>query len=84
MLIGEDANTRKNASVKLISGKVIKYVEFENIAHEAEYIALRCASELSQNPTSRIALITHNQYSKEQYQLFLEKYSLVKCSPNVS
>ncbi len=76
MLIGEDANTRKNASVKLISGKVIKYVEFENIAHEAEYIALRCASELSQNPTSRIALITHNQYSKEQYQLFLEKYSL--------
>jgi len=76
MLIGEDANTRKNSSVKLISEEVIKYVEFENIAHEAEYIALRCASELSHNPTSRIALITHNQYSKEQYQLFLEKYSL--------
>ncbi len=54
----------------------IRYVEFENIAHEAEYIALRCVSELSQNPTSRIALIAHNQYSKEQYQLFLEKYSL--------
>ena len=48
----------------------IKYVEFENIAHEAEYIALRCASELNQNPTSRIALITHNQYFKKLFCKF--------------
>ncbi|MCF8494040.1 MAG: PD-(D/E)XK nuclease family protein [Rickettsiaceae bacterium] len=54
----------------------INYVEFENIAHEAEYIALRCASQLNKNPKSRIALIAHNQYSKEQYQIFLDKYSL--------
>jgi len=54
----------------------IQYIEFENIAHEAEYIALRCASQLSKKPTSRIALIAHNQYSKEQYQVFLDKYSL--------
>ncbi len=54
----------------------INYVEFENIAHEAEYISLKCVAELSRNPASRIALIAHNQYAKEQYQLFLEKYSL--------
>ncbi|MBA2629105.1 MAG: PD-(D/E)XK nuclease family protein [Rickettsiaceae bacterium] len=54
----------------------INYVEFENIAHEAEYIALRCASQLNKNPKSTIALIAHNQYSKEQYQIFLDKYSL--------
>jgi ATP-dependent helicase/nuclease subunit B len=54
----------------------INYVEFENIAHEAEYIALRCASQLNKNPKSRIALIAHNQYAKEQYQIFLDKYSL--------
>ncbi|MEA0970211.1 putative double-strand break repair protein AddB [Candidatus Megaera venefica] len=72
--VREDLSTVATKQMPLVVE--LKYVEFENIAHEAEYIALRCASELSQTPTSRIALITHNQYSKEQYQLFLEKYSL--------
>ncbi len=72
--VREDLSTGATKQMPLVVE--LKHVEFENIAHEAEYIALRCASELSQNPTSRIALITHNQYSKEQYQLFLEKYSL--------
>jgi ATP-dependent helicase/nuclease subunit B len=54
----------------------IKFVEFENIAHEAEYIAIQCINQLKLNPKSRIALIAHNQQSKEQYQIFLDKYSL--------
>ncbi len=54
----------------------IDYVEFENIFHESEYIALKCKAEIEKNPEIKIAFITHNQQSKEQYSVFLDKYQI--------
>lgn len=50
----------------------IKYIEFENIFQEAEYIAIEC----TKNPSKKIAIIAHNQQTKEQYCHFLDKYNL--------
>ena len=54
----------------------IDYIEFENIFHESEYIALKCKAEIEKNPDIKIAFITHNQQSKEQYSVFLDKYQI--------
>jgi len=51
---------------------IINYVEFENIFHEAEYIALQCLN----NPSANIAIIVHSGQVKEQYCTFLDKYNL--------
>jgi ATP-dependent helicase/nuclease subunit B len=51
----------------------IDYVEFENIFHEAEYIATKC---LKAKDIGKIAIIVHNQQAKEQYCMFLDKYNL--------
>ncbi len=53
--------------------QAIDYVEFDNIFHEAEYIALKC---LNISNTGKIAIIAHNQQAKEQYCTFLDKYNL--------
>ncbi|MDP4709097.1 MAG: PD-(D/E)XK nuclease family protein [Rickettsiaceae bacterium] len=50
----------------------IKYIEFENIFHEAEYIALQCLNKKKEN----IAIIVHSGQAKEQYCTFLDKYNL--------
>lgn len=50
----------------------IKYVECENIFHEAEYIAIECSKHNNIN----IAIIAHNQKSKEQYAIYLDKYNV--------
>ncbi|MDG1437029.1 MAG: PD-(D/E)XK nuclease family protein [Rickettsiaceae bacterium] len=50
----------------------IDYIEFDNIFHEAEYIALQCLK----TPDKKIAIIVHNGQSKEQYCNFLDKYNL--------
>ncbi|GAB4163164.1 MAG: PD-(D/E)XK nuclease family protein [Rickettsiaceae bacterium] len=55
----------------------ISHIEFENIFHEAEYIALKCKDLLNKKPDNKIAIIAHNQRAKEQYCFFLDKYSLV-------
>ncbi|MFK7974154.1 MAG: PD-(D/E)XK nuclease family protein [Rickettsiaceae bacterium] len=54
----------------------IQCVEFDHIFHEAEFIALKCQKTLEANPHSKIAIITHNQKTKEQYCTFLDKYHL--------
>ncbi|PCJ25775.1 MAG: hypothetical protein COA94_05820 [Rickettsiales bacterium] len=54
----------------------IDYLEFDNIFHEANYIATQCMDALEQNPDSRIAIIVSNLQSKEQYCTFLAKYQL--------
>ena len=54
----------------------IDYIEFDNIFYEAEYIALKCQAAIKQNSAVQIAFITHNQQSKEQYAIFLDKYQL--------
>ncbi|RTK92742.1 MAG: hypothetical protein EKK61_02870 [Rickettsiales bacterium] len=54
----------------------IDYIKFENIFHEAEYIALKCNEIIAEKPNSKIAIITHDQQVKEQYSIYLEKYNL--------
>lgn len=50
----------------------IDYLEFDNIFHEAEYIALQCA----QSSDKKIAIIVHEKESKEQYCTLLTKYDI--------
>lgn len=50
----------------------INYIEFENIFHEAEYIAAQCAKYQG----TKIAIIVHDKDSKEQYCTALKKYDL--------
>jgi ATP-dependent helicase/nuclease subunit B len=50
----------------------IDYIEFENIFHEAEYIASVCAKMQE----AKIAIIVHDKDSKEQYCTALKKYDL--------
>ena len=50
----------------------IKYIEFENIFNEAEYIALQCLN----TPNKNIAIIAHGLQAKEQYCLYLDKYNI--------
>jgi ATP-dependent helicase/nuclease subunit B len=54
----------------------LEYIELENAFHEAEYIALKCQENISNNPECRIAIITHAQEAKEQCATFLDKYGL--------
>ena len=54
----------------------ISYIEFDNLFHEAEYIALKCRDLLAQNPYFQVAIIAHNRQIKEQCSIFLSKYSV--------
>ncbi len=65
-----DAQTTKNITNN------IQYYEFNNIFHEAEYIATNIAQITDANPDAKIAIITHTQNTKEQFCVFLDKYNL--------
>ncbi len=54
----------------------ISYIKFTNIFHEAEYIAIKCSQIISENSNNKIAIITHDQKTKEQFGIYLEKYNL--------
>ncbi len=57
-----------------LTDKVI-LAEFENVYHEAEYIAIRCKNEL-ESGKSRIALVANESSSRNCYKNYLNKYFL--------
>ncbi len=60
-------------SISLIDEVVL--AEFENVYHEAEYIAIRCKNEI-ESGKSRIALVANEGSSRNCYKNYLNKYLL--------
>lgn len=60
-------------SVSLIDDMIL--AEFENVYHEAEYIAIRCKDEI-ESGKARIALVANDFSSRNCYKNYLNKYLL--------